>query len=278
MIKKILKEIVNSKKKAGIPDFVIKNYLKEYLQYPVLDFIYNSKDYKNFIFTGGSCLRICFNAPRLSEDLDFDLYAKDYKKLNLLKLAEHLKKYFQKKYLINIKTKCQTNRRLYLKFPILQELGLSNVSESDFLYVKIEPSKIDFKKPVIELSPISYYGFNFIARNYTLPFLMAGKLGAIFNRKWFKGKKNEINIKGRDFYDLFWYLQKGVSPNWKSLKNLADISTEKQLKKELLKIIDEYVTSQKLSYDLKNFFPDQNFVSDFCKNYKKIMKKYLIEN
>lgn len=276
MIKKILKEIVGNKKKEGIPNFVIKNYLKEYLQYPALDFIYNSKDYKNFIFTGGSCLRICFNAPRLSEDLDFDLCAKDYKKLNLLKLAEHLKKYFQKKYLINIKTKCQTNKRLYLKFPILQELGLSNASESDFLYVKIEPSKTDFKKPVVELSPISYYGFNFIARNYTLPFLMAGKLGAIFNRKWFKGKKNEINIKGRDFYDLFWYLQKGVSPNWKSLKNLADIPTEKQLKKELLKIIDEYVTSQKLSYDLKNFFPDQNFVSDFCKNYKKIMKKYLI--
>ena len=275
MIEKILKEITNSKRKENTPDFVIKNYLKEYLQYPVLDFIYNSKDYKNFIFTGGSCIRICFGAPRLSEDLDFDLYKKDYEKIDISKLAELLKENFQKKYMADIKIKCQSDKRIYLKFPILKELGLSNCAESDFLYVKVEISKTNFKKPDIELSPVSCYGFNFIARTYTLPFLMNGKLNAIFNRKWFKGKKNEIDIKGRDFYDLFWYFQKGISPNWKSLKDSTGISSESQLKKKLLNIIDECVSSKKLSYDLKNFFPDQNFISDFCKNYKEIIKKYL---
>ncbi|MBU1684560.1 nucleotidyl transferase AbiEii/AbiGii toxin family protein [Patescibacteria group bacterium] len=95
MLQKILKEIVKDKKAQGLPDFVIKNYVKEFLQYPALDFIYNNKNYKNFIFTGGSCLRICFNAPRLSEDLDFDLFEKDYKKLNFQALAEELKLYFK---------------------------------------------------------------------------------------------------------------------------------------------------------------------------------------
>ena len=275
MLKKILKEIVEDKKKQGFPDFVIKNFVKEFLQYPVLNFIYNDKNYKNFIFTGGSCLRICFNAPRLSEDLDFDLYKKDYQKLDLSKLAEQLKLYFKKKYLIDITVKGQTNKRICLKFPLLRALNLADESESDLLYVKIEPSEISFKKPAIELSPVSSYGFNFIVKHYSLPFLMTGKLGAIFNREWFGGKKNEINIKGRDFYDLFWYLQKAVLPDWKNLKSSINISSEDSLKKELLKLIAENVTSQKLSYDLKNFFPDQNFVSDFCKNYKKIMEKYL---
>ena len=104
---------------------------------------------------------------------------------------------------------------------------------------------------------------------------MNGKLNAIFDRKWFKGKENEIDIKGRDFYDLFWYLQKDISPNWNNLKSSLEIAEQEELKKELLKIIDKNITSQKLSYDLKNFFPNQDFVSDFCKNYKKIIKKYL---
>ncbi|MBU0619598.1 nucleotidyl transferase AbiEii/AbiGii toxin family protein [Patescibacteria group bacterium] len=275
MLQKILKEIVKDKKAQGLPDFVIKNYVKEFLQYPALDFIYNNKNYKNFIFTGGSCLRICFNAPRLSEDLDFDLFEKDYKKLNFQALAEELKLYFKTKYLINIIVKCQADKRTYLKFPLLKKLNLTDQSESDLLYVKIEPSISCFKKPDIEFSPISFYGFNFVVKNYSLPFLMTGKLNAIFNREWFKGKQNEINIKGRDFYDLFWYLQKGVSPDWKNLKKVINISSENELKKELLKFIDKNVTSQKLSYDLKNFFSDQNFISDFCKNYKKIMEKYL---
>ena len=47
MLKNILKNIVADKKRQGAPDFVIKNFLKEYLQYPVLQFIYNSQDYKN---------------------------------------------------------------------------------------------------------------------------------------------------------------------------------------------------------------------------------------
>ncbi len=275
MLKTVLKEVTNRKKKEGIPDFVIKNYLKEYLQYLALDFIYNHKDYKNFIFTGGSCLRICFGAPRLSEDLDFDLYKKDYEKLDMAKLAKSFKEHFRKRYLTAIEIKRQANKRIYLKFPTLKELGLANQSESDFLYVKVEIDKTNFKKPGVEFTPVSSYGFNFVARNYALPFLMNGKLNAIFGRRWFKGKENKIDIKGRDFYDLYWYLQKGIFPEWKNLKVSVGISTESQLKRELFKIIDKNVTPQKLSYDLKNFFPDQNFVSDFCKNYQSIIGKYL---
>ena len=91
-MKEILKNIVLEKRKEGIPDFVIRNYLKEYLQYPVLEFIYSNRKYKRFIFTGGSCLRICFNAPRLSEDLDFDLDKKEWEKLDIGKSHHHWKK------------------------------------------------------------------------------------------------------------------------------------------------------------------------------------------
>ncbi len=275
MLKEILENIVKEKRREGAPDFVIKNFLKEYLQYPVLDFIYNNPLYKNMIFTGGSCLRICFNAPRLSEDLDFDLGAGDYKKFKIGGLEKDLKEYFKKNFLIGIKTKVQSDKRIYLKFPVLKEIGLAGKSESDLLYVKVEPSQSIFARPKIEIQPISGFGFNFIVKRYSLEFLMAGKLSAIFSRQWFKGAENEINIKGRDFYDLYWYLEKKIKPDYKILKDSIGIANQTQLNKKLKERISKNVTAQKLSYDLKNFFPNQNFVNDFCKNYKKIIEGFL---
>jgi len=275
MLKEILENIVKEKRQAGAPNFVIKNFLKEYLQYPVLAFIYNSQDYKNFIFTGGSCLRICFNSPRLSEDLDFDLKDADYKKFKISKLEKDFKGYFKEKFLIDIETKQQGNTRLYLKFSVLKELGLAAKNESDLLYVKIEPSRGVFARPKTELQPISGFGFNFIVQRYGLEFLMTGKLNAILTRQWFRGGENEINIKGRDFYDLYWYLENKIKPDYKTLKKLINITDESQLKKQLKEKIAKNVTTRKLSYDLKNFFPNQNFVNDFCRNYKKIMEKFL---
>ena len=48
-----------------------KNLVKEYLQIPILSFFYSNKKYQDLIFYGGSCLKHCFDLPRLSEDLDF---------------------------------------------------------------------------------------------------------------------------------------------------------------------------------------------------------------
>lgn len=275
MLKTVLKDIVADKRAEGAPDFVIRNFLKEYLQYPVLEFIYGDARWKNFIFTGGSCLRVCYKAPRLSEDLDFDLNLTDYKKLRLDQLAGELKHYFADKFLLTVETRCQGKSRIYLKFPILRELGLSRANESDLLYVKVEPQPMIFFRPQTEFTPVSVFGYNLVVKNYTLSFLFTGKIVAFLRRVWFKGDANEVDIKGRDFYDLFWYLEKGVEPDWRNLQRIVKIGGWAELKKVLREKIDARVTPRKLSYDLKNFFPDQSFIADFCQNYKKIIAKYL---
>lgn len=275
MILEVLKDIVEQKKRESVDNGVIVNFLKAYLQYPILEFIYNSSEYKNFVFTGGSCLRICFNAPRLSEDLDFDLQEDDWKKLDLKILGEKLVAVFRDKYLLPVELRTQSNYRIYLKFPILKELGLTGRMESDFLFVKIEPNKMAFTDKAIEMTSIFKFGYNFVVNNYKKEFLMAGKIGAILNRVWFKGDKNEIDIKGRDFFDLYWYLQNGVEPDWPTLKQAAGIINKKELKEKILAIIDSKVTAQKLAFDLKKFFPDQIFVEEFCKNYKELISKLL---
>ena len=104
---------------------------------------------------------------------------------------------------------------------------------------------------------------------------MIGKIGAILQRVWFKGDKNEIDIKGRDFYDLFWYLQNKTEPDWGVLKETVGITDKEDLKNKILSVVEKKVTASKLAFDLMKFFPDQVFVDTFCQNYKEIIKKYL---
>ena len=47
------------------------NILREYLQHLFLSYFYQQKGSENFLFKGGTALRIIYNSPRFSEDLDF---------------------------------------------------------------------------------------------------------------------------------------------------------------------------------------------------------------
>lgn len=275
MLEELLTPIIAEKRHQGIEKAVILNYLKEYIQYLVLSFIYNHKSFKKLVFKGDSCLRICYRLPRLSEDLDFDFDKKLFSDDLLPQLDEYLGNEIRAKYFSRLKTKVQSDIRLYLKFPLLYSLGLAQKPESDKLYVKVETEAEIAPFAKLELTPVSKFGFNFIANHYDLPSLMSGKIHAVLRRLWFKGREPEVDIKGRDFYDLFWFFQNKVSPNWKMLNKTAGIKNEKQLKSLLKRKIETAVTSQKLSYDLGNFIADRIFVEDFCRNYFRIIKKYL---
>jgi len=275
MLEEILKQIILEKKAQGAPKAVILNFLKEYIQYLVLNLIYNHKDFKKLVFKGGSCLRVCYVLPRLSEDLDFDYDKKAFKTL-LPFLENFLSKEIKSKYFPGLETKIQSPKRIYLKFPMLYNLAIAQRPESNKLYVKIETENKILPYAGFELTPVSQFGFNFLAYHYDLPSLMATKINALLFRLWFKGKRQEVDIKGRDFYDLFWFYKNNVKPNWRLLKKITKIKNEKELKAVLLRRIKKSVTTQKLEYDLKNFLPEQSFVSDFSKNYLEIIKNTLL--
>src|ERR1035437_4577604 len=98
-----------------------RNLLKEYLQVVVLDFIYAHPVYSQLLFYGGSALAHCFDLQRLSEDLDF---IDETKNIKPAKLAKDLEEYFLTRTDLPVKTTVQ-KFRVYLKFPILRDLGLS---------------------------------------------------------------------------------------------------------------------------------------------------------
>lgn len=276
LLEELLKPVIAEKKRLGIPRAVILNYLKEYIQYLVLNLIYNHPKFRRLVFKGGSCLRVCYHLPRLSEDLDFDYGKKQFSGGLLPNLEKYLSDEIKSKYFPPLETKIQSTIRLYLKFPLLHKLGLAQKSDSDKLYVKIETENTLLPEAEFELTPVSQLGFNFMAYHYNLSTLMTGKIHALLNRLWFKGKKQEIDIKGRDFYDLYWFWQNNIKPNWRCLKKITAVKNETELKNILMQRINKTVTPQKLNYDLRNFLPDPVFVSDFSQNYLKLIKRIFI--
>lgn len=263
-IKKILDE------KRGVSALFKRNLVKEYFQIMVLSFLYSKPEYQGLIFYGGSCLRHCFNLPRLSEDLDFV----DIKKqVDLENLEKDIKRFFDKKLGIKIITKIQ-KFRIYLKFPILYDVGLieNKKSKSDFLILKIEIFKdFDFcKNYQIEIIPLFKFGYTSLIRTFDISTLMATKIGAVLFRKWEKiDKKGKVllKVKGRDYYDVMWYLAKDIEPNLKCVKGISD---KKELREKLIEIVEK-VDAKNIEFDLEALIEEKDMNRDLGKNIKKIL-------
>ena len=264
MLYSLLSKTVEENKNSVSFSF-LRNLLKERLQYIALSYIYNSK-YANLIFKGGSCLRICYDLPRLSEDLDFDCEQGFDSDL----LFNGLIKYFLSDQNYPEMETQKYPQRLYLKFPILKKLGVFAPSESDKLYLKIELSTVKQCPYKTEVQPIFKDGFSFLVNRYSLPDLFTGKLEAILQRSWFKGKNQEITIKGRDYFDLYWYLSNKVRPNINCLFYKEKLLDEKTLWSEVAKRVKKIKASD-LEYDLAALMPDRVFVKNFCQNYSSIV-------
>ena len=247
-----------------------RNLLKEYLQVVVLDFIYSHPKYSELVFYGGSCLSHCFGLNRLSEDLDFvDLT----KKIKISELAKDLENYFRKNTDLELTTTIQ-KFRIYLKFPILRELKLAERGGSDLLFLKVEIySEFDFcKKFKTEIIPLFKLNRSILIKTFDLPTLMATKIRAVFHRKWEKTDKSGKTlaaVKGRDYFDLMWYLSKDIKPNLDCIENIKD---KNEFKKELLKAVGK-IDNRSIQLDLEQLIDNETFVKNLSKTIKEILSR-----
>lgn len=179
-----------------------RNLAREYLQARVLGSLQRSGGMVPLAFQGGTALRFLYQLPRHSEDLDFALEGstEDY---DLRAWLGQIRTQFEHEdYAVEIKLSDQrTVHSAFVRFPgLLFDLDLSG-HEQEVLAIRIE---VDTRPPAGAGLATSV-----VRRHVTLqlhhhdrPSLLAGKLHAILQRPW---------PKGRDMYDLFWYLS---DPNW----------------------------------------------------------------
>jgi predicted nucleotidyltransferase component of viral defense system len=190
------------------------NRLREYLQSLVLRSLHECEAFRPMAFTGGTALRFLHDLPRFSEDLGFSLivpgsYAgRDW----MARIKRDLS-------FAGFDVDVTWNERNVVHVGwvrvagLLHEAGLSGMPAQK-LSIKLEidtnpPAGAHCEKRLVTRR------VTFLLQYYDLPSMMAGKLHAVLTRKF---------TKGRDWYDLAWYLshRPSVAPNLALLGNALD--------------------------------------------------------
>ena len=266
-----------SQKDPSLPNETKRVILKEALQAYVLDFLYNDPNYRSLNFYGGTCVHVVYGLNRLSEDLDLD----NSNGVVLERLSEDLSAYFQATFgYSDLSVKTQLAElgilRTTLKFPILNALGMSS-HLNEALHLKVEVSQ---HKQIAEIrkTPVFFYGRSFVPSHFSLETLMAGKMLACLERNFRRGRDGAA-IKGRDFYDLLWFMQKNVQPLAEKLaKDGRRPYTIASAMQELTTKVRQ-IDSSDLAVDLFPLFEQKPFVDawleGFDQNFEILVKNYL---
>ncbi|MFA5048125.1 MAG: nucleotidyl transferase AbiEii/AbiGii toxin family protein [Patescibacteria group bacterium] len=266
---------------GGVDAETRRNALKEELQYFVLNFIYHHPEYSKWIMYGGSALRIIHGLNRMSVDLDFEISHVVTEKF-LEGLKKEIEDYFTNTYGAGpdfLTTKITTGRGLLLKFHAGEELSSNQPSKQ--VHVKIDLNHFVAPKTVSERRPINRDQMSFVILTYNMGALMASKLVAIFLRGTRGVGDNIYEEKGRDIYDLLWYMGKKVIPDFDYLiaKDI-DVNNPRVLFNKLTIQMNK-VSDQNLKNDLSPLFVDQTFINNWLMNwrasYLRLLEDYKIQ-
>jgi predicted nucleotidyltransferase component of viral defense system len=251
--------------------------LKVFLQAYSLDYLYNHPVYRKLNFYGGTCLHFIYGLNRLSEDIDLD----NSNGIDLSNLENDLLTYFRNTVgYSEVTAKTQLGEwgihRTTLKFPILAELGMSTHT-GEALHLKVEISQHK-QIAVICKTPLLIQGRSFVAAHFSLETMMAGKMLACLERNFKRGKAGAA-IKGRDYYDLLWFMQQKIQP----LEEKLNRDGEKiYTVKSAMLILNEKIANLRktdLAVDLLPLFEQRSFINawldGFKENFEEFVKIYL---
>jgi len=245
-------------KKNNMPDKP-RGVLREYLQTEILAALYGSKYGPYLTFMGGTCLKFVYQLERFSEDLDFELIKKG---LEYDELAAYLEKELGRLgFVVDTRVKKTPNIVIiFIKFSeVMQQVGLSNYAGQK-LKIKFEIDPRPSPKIAYESRRIAAYGKFFSLIANTLPTIYAQKIIAVANRPY---------QKGRDFYDLIWFLaQKNLEPNYKLLQ---EKNIQARNRKEALAALKKFIARSDLKQAAREvrpflYHPEQaRWILDFKK-------------
>lgn len=211
------------------------NVRREYFQQLFLSYFYQQEQSSNIFFKGGTALRILYNSPRFSEDLDFSTtYAgiKEIEESIINTLSDIQKENIQ----VSLKESKQTGGGY---------LGTIEFENSIPILMQISLREGDKKGQVITIP-------NDFIPTYTITSLdqeqiVREKLQALFDRK-----------KPRDFYDLYFMLR----------ANLISQKQRSGLKQSL-----EILKPTKINFEseLKQFLPKSQWL--IIRDFKQILER-----
>jgi len=192
--------------------------LKEILQELTLYALWREGFFNVAAFQGGTCLRILYGLPRFSEDLDFILQTPDpdFSWARTVEgVAAVLAEFGVVAELTDRTRADRAVRQAMLKDNSLGgqlDLKFTDLPPGRKLRIKLE---VDTNPPGGSAWSQRFHDFptDFSVAVQDLPSNFALKLHALLCRPY---------TKGRDWYDLLWYIRNGTLPNMHLLQNALD--------------------------------------------------------
>lgn len=254
--------------------------LRQIMQEIALAGLQRSGFFEKAAFYGGTALRIFYEIDRFSEDLDFSLLEGN-PNFSLEPYLDGIVNEFKALGMeITVKEKNKTNKTkidsAFLKSEtVWKELVLEDVIPQAGLgirpHIKIK-LEVDTKPPLgfeteekLLLKPFSFY-----VKCFVLSDLFAGKVHALLFRKW------KQRVKGRDWYDMEWYIKNGVPLNLDHFliraKDSGDWKKESISKKEFMQLLEnkiENISYKNVRDDVVRFIRDDKVLDIWSANYFK---------
>jgi len=200
-----------------------ESILKEYLQYKILNSIFNSKYSGKLAFLGGTALRIIYGSTRFSEDLDFDnfdLNEKEFRDLSSIVGAD----LSMEGLMVEVSMVTKNAYRINIRIPgLLFDFGLSPANKHKILLqIDTVPQNFSYvpDKPFLNKFEV-FAQINAVPKNL----LLSQKIFASVDRK---------RPMGRDFFDIVFLYGIGAKPDFKYLKKNIGVGDQKELGKYLL--------------------------------------------
>jgi hypothetical protein len=197
-----MKEYLIEQVRSSPTPLQARNVVREYLQARLLGALQRAGAMLPLAFHGGTALRFLYATSRYSEDLDFALEREKERYDFRAYLRAIQRELSAEGYVVEVKVSDQkTVHSAFVRFPgLLYELALSP-HRSEVLAVKIE---VDTNPPAGATLATTVVRRHIVLRlqHHDRASLLAGKLHAILQRPY---------LKGRDVYDLLWYLS---DPTW----------------------------------------------------------------
>lgn len=228
-----LNDLKQLAKRFEIDEFSV---LREYLQIRFLDEFYKNHNLKNTYFKGGTAIRLLFGSSRFSEDLDFTTYeSKEKLGTILVSVVNKLGSEFPSLTIKELNTIEGYSAKLYLpteiaKHPLTIKLDFSQREK----VVAPVTSPIETGLPIGAVSLVEHLSEKEI---------LAEKVRALMARR-----------KGRDLFDLWYLLSKGVSFDKDLIDNKLKFYGEKFQNEKLIEAIEQW-GQKNIDQDLRRFLP-----------------------
>jgi predicted nucleotidyltransferase component of viral defense system len=244
--------------------------LREILQQTALLGLARHQFFEHAGFYGGTALRILYGLDRYSEDLDFSLLKPNLNfdfapflygmHQEMMSLGFELDVDMREK---NVETGIWSaflkGNTLSMLLSIHEKTKIIGIHPEQKIQIKIEidtdppPSHLPLESKLVK-NPVPFY-----VSTFAIVDLFAGKMHAALCRNWKK------RIKGRDWYDVIWYIQNDIPVNivhlrerMKQTKHLG--LEEKFTKTELLERLHakiEEIDWELAKSDVAMFIPDK---------------------